>query len=81
MVDNAVAPRRGESVVDANGIPTLRFMRYLEQVSTQSNETIPDTEIDSASINLSIGLIGSLAQKLADLEIELGIVPAEPGRV
>ena len=80
MADSAVAPRRGESVVDTAGIPTLRFLRYLEQVSAQTNETIPDTEIDATSISLSVAAIGELTMRFEALEAEMGIIPAQAGR-
>ena len=64
-----VAPRRGEPIVGVNGIPTLRFLEYLEKTATQTNETVPDTEIDVASINLALGQVSELSTRVGVLEL------------
>jgi len=70
MVD-IIAPRRGEPIVGPNGVPTNRFFEYLEGAATQSNETVSDTEIDSSTINLSVGGINENARKIKNNELLL----------
>ena len=65
------APRRGESVVDSNGLPTTRFFEYLESVSSQSNLTLTDTEIDSSSINLGNADTALIKQEIADIRSQM----------
>jgi len=72
-----IAPRRDESIIDENGRPSLRFVQYLEQSAGQVNETVSDTEIDSSSINLSVGQVAAINKRLDDIEIQLGIYPAD----
>ena len=67
MVDT-VAPRRGEAIVNPDGTPTNRHFAYLESMTTQTNETVSDTEIDASSINLSSGKIGENARNIKDIE-------------
>lgn len=76
-----VPPRRGEPIVGAGGVPTLRFLEYLERTAAQTTETIEDTEIDASSINLSVGQVSALSDRIAKIEILSDIYPAEPGRV
>lgn len=68
-----IAPRRGESIVTAEGVPTNRFFEYLEGSITQINETIPSTEINAESINLSSGLVAQLESRINELENQIGI--------
>jgi len=76
MVD-IVTPRRGESIVDNNGVPTKRFFKYLEGSTTQSNNTVSITEIDSISINSSSAKTGEINRRTKDIDVLLpsGIDP------
>ena len=65
------SPRRGESIVDANGFPTSRFIQYLESLSSQSNKTMGDTEVGASTINLSSVSAGENARKIKDNELSL----------
>lgn len=68
-----VPPRRGEPISDTNGIPTLRFLEYLEANARQTNSTNVDTEIDTSSINLSVGNLAALLRRIEELEAVIGI--------
>lgn len=68
-----ISPRRDEPIVGGDGLPTRRFFEYLEGNSTQVNETLTDTEIDAVSINLTVGPINQLSQRLNNLENLIGI--------
>lgn len=72
MVD-IIAPRRNEAITSQEGMPTRRFFEYLEQTSQLVNETIPETEINASSVNLTAGQIASLAERIEQIEITLGI--------
>lgn len=76
-----IPPRRGEPVVTPDGIPTIRFIEYLERTATQATATIPDTEIDAASINLSLGQVSAVSDRVSKLEALADVYLAEPGRV
>ena len=70
MVD-VVPPLRDETLIDADGRPTLRFSEYLENVAIDVNTvTSEDIQIVSSAAELSIqnALITRLADRLEDLE-------------
>ena len=57
MLTNTIAQRRLENIIDENGNPTLRFMRFLEDLNSNSNEFIKEfsgfNEFDEVSPFLS----------------------------
>ena len=76
-----IPPRRGEPIVGPSGVPTLRFLEYLERTATQTTETIVDTEIDATSINLAVGQVSALSDRIRDMEILTDLHKIEAGRV
>lgn len=64
-----IPPKRGESITDENGIPTIRFMEYLEKSATLVNDTVASTETDIDSVNLSVAMIDDLQRQLDNLRL------------
>ena len=62
-----IVPRRREDFFNANGDPTLRFIRFLEDVANTSNET--------TSTVASAGFISSMNAQIQQLRKESDGLP------
>jgi hypothetical protein len=68
-VAHLVPPKRGEPVIDKNGVPTVRFMEYLERSATLVNDTVTSTETDIDSVNLTTAMIDDLQRQIDNLRL------------
>ena len=59
MVDKIIPPRRDE-ILSNKGVGELRFLKYLEDNASQTNESTSLTEGDPSSINMSAGALSFL---------------------
>ena len=66
MADKIIPPQRGEDLTPS-GKPTRRFSYYLEENSSQTNESTELTEADPASINMSSAQLSQVNKKVAEL--------------
>jgi len=63
-----IAPRRGQFLTE-NGLPTQRFVEYLEALATQTNDTTTQSDVFSALSNSSYA-IAALTKKINDIELQ-----------
>jgi len=70
MVDSIIVPRRQEDFFDRNGDPTLRFIRWIELVTGQTNQTVVDVINTGSEITGSASRISRDAAKLNALELK-----------
>lgn len=57
MADQVIVPRRGSDFFNANGEPTLRFIRFLESLTDTTNTTTAGGEDNTAAILANTALI------------------------
>lgn len=80
MVD-IISPRRGENIIDKFGVPTLRFFEYLEASTGQVNSTIPNSEVDAFSLDLSTAAISRLSKRTDVLELLIDTCLSQAGKI
>ena len=70
MADPIIVPRRRQDFFDAQGDPTLRFIRWIELVTGQSNQTVIDVIDTGSEVTSSASRIARDAAKLNAIELK-----------
>ena len=63
ITDQIVPPRRGDAIVDANGVPTLEYSEFMEHVALKLNMLwvvigTPESQITAAVGSIALRLDG-----------------------
>jgi len=74
MADPIIVPRRREDFFDERGDPTLRFIRWIELVTGQTNQTVVDvidtgSEVTSSASRISRNGVNINSIELKEFEI------------
>lgn len=64
-----IPPRRGQILIDSNGLATIRFLEYLESSSELVNESVDIVEVNEVSINPSAAALSAIEKRIGDLEL------------
>ena len=70
MADPIITPRRREDFFDRNGDPTLRFIRWIELVTGQTNTTTTNVQDTSDSLVSTSSRVSRDASKINALELK-----------
>ena len=70
MVDAIIVPRRRQDFFDERGDPTLRFIRWIELVTGQTNQTVINVIDNANNITGSASRIARDAAKLNAIELK-----------
>lgn len=70
MVDSIIVPRRRQDFYDEQGDPTLRFIRWIELVTGQTNQTVIDVIDTGSEVTSSASRISRDSAKINSLELK-----------
>lgn len=70
MADPIIVPRRREDFFDERGDPTLRFIRWIELVTGQSNQTVIDVIDTGDALTSSASRISRNAVNINSIELK-----------
>lgn len=76
MAETIIIPRRREDFFDSNGDPTLRFVRWIEAVTGQTNITSIEVENTEQALTSTGSRVSRNAARINSIELkEFEIVP------